>query len=243
MHDFRIGIAGIPVAVRCQFQENQEFFRDYFTEQEPVLTVEPGTADLQRVKEKFERLDAASDIQVSHRSDSFLENNAIHAILAEKLVREGVLLMHGSALCMDGAAYIFTAKSGIGKSTHARLWQEAFGDRVWMINDDKPMLRFTGTEVRVCGTPWNGKHHLSRNASAPLKAIVELERSETNRIEPMKKADAFSLLMRQCVISRDPVTMMQIMELEKRLVSAADFFKLGCNTEPDAAVAAYEGMV
>ena len=123
----------------------------------------------------------------------------LHALLAEKLVAYGALLMHGSALCMDGNAYIFTAKSGTGKSTHARLWREAFGDRVWMINDDKPMIRVD--EMRVYGTPWDGKHHLSRNASAPLKAIVKLERAEENRVAPLAKADAF-----QAAPSRQPAS-------------------------------------
>ena len=83
---------------------------------------------------------------------------------------------------MDGAAYLFTAPSGTGKSTHTRLWREVFGDRVWMINDDKPMLRISENLVTAYGTPWNGKHHISRNASAPLKAIVQLNRGKENII-------------------------------------------------------------
>ncbi|MBR6090450.1 MAG: hypothetical protein IKP86_10980 [Anaerolineaceae bacterium] len=48
----------------------------------------------------------------------FLENSALYALMAEKLSAYDVLLMHGSALCMDGEAYVFTAASGTGKSTH-----------------------------------------------------------------------------------------------------------------------------
>ena len=40
--------------------------------------------------------------------------------------------------------------NGTGKSTHARLWRETFGDRVWMINDDKPLLRI---ESEGAGSP------------------------------------------------------------------------------------------
>ena len=65
-----------------------------------------------------------------------------------------------------------------------------------MINDDKPLLRFTDDGVIVHGTPWDGKHHLSTKCSAPLKAIVELSRSEVNHIGPLEKADGFELLLK-----------------------------------------------
>ena len=228
--------------IQCRFPENQEFFRDYFTDKPPQFTVAPSEDDLRRMQADFDRMDTAEGILPHRRTDAFLENNAIHALLAERLIPFNVLLMHGSALCMNGEAYIFTAKSGTGKSTHARLWREVFGDRVWMINDDKPMLRIEESGVTVWGTPWDGKHHLSRNTSAPLKAIVSLNRSEYNHIEPLNKADAFPMLMKQCFGSRNPAMMVRIMELEKRLLNAVDFYTLGCNMEPEAAKVAWEGI-
>lgn len=242
MYESRIEIAKVPVLIRCLFHENQEFFHDYFTKKEPLFTIEPTETDLKQMQTDFDRMDEMEGIPKHRRTDSFLENNAIHSMLAERLVEQNVLLMHGSALCMDGEAIIFTAKSGTGKSTHARLWREAFGDRVWMINDDKPMLRIEETGVMVYGTPWDGKHHLSRNASAKLKAIVNLTRDESNHIAPMSWADAFPVLMKQCYTSRNPATMVRIMELEKQLLSAVDFYTLGCNMLPEAAKVAWEGI-
>lgn len=242
MYECRIAIADVPVLIRCRFRENMDFFRDYGTGKPERCTIEPKETDLARMQADFDRMDEAEGLPNHRRTDCFLENNAIHALLAERLVEENVLLMHGSALCMDGQAYLFTAKSGTGKSTHARLWREAFGDRVWMINDDKPMLRIEETGVTVYGTPWDGKHHLSRNASAKLKAIVNLTRDESNHIAPMSRADAFPVLMKQCFGSRNPATMARVMELEKRLLRAVDFYTLGCNIEQDAAKVAWEGM-
>ena len=171
-----------------------------------------------------------------------MENCTLHSLLTGRLTEYGVLLMHGSALCMDGQAIVFVAPSGTGKSTHARLWREAFGDRVWMINDDKPMLRITEEGIVVWGTPWDGKHHLSRNAGAPLRAVVWLTRDETNHIEPLPKADAFPLLMRQCYASKRPDVMARILAMEKTLLDAADFYALGCTMDPEAALVARKGM-
>ena len=67
---------------------------------------------------------------------------------------------------------MFTAPSGTGKSTHARLWREAFGERVVMINDDKPLLLVRPEGVTVYGTPFRGKHGLGGDRSAPLRAIA-----------------------------------------------------------------------
>lgn len=242
MHECRIEIAGVPVLIHCQHQENVEFFQDYWTQKPERLLIEPGPADLERMQAGLDRMDEAEGFPTYRRSDAFLENNAIHSLLARNLIWENVLLMHGSALCMDGWAYIFTARSGTGKSTHARLWREAFGDRVWMINDDKPLLRITETGVLVCGTPWDGKHHLSRNASAPLKAIVKLERDAFNHIEPMEKTDALPMLMAQTFASNDLPVMVRMVELEKRLIDLVDFYTLGCNMDPEAAKVAWEGM-
>ena len=254
MFCFVIKLAGIPIEVRCRYEENLEFLKDYIidanTDREPLFTVEPAEEDLQRIQDGFSRMDKAAGLITYRRTEPYLENNAIHALLAEKLAEHYILLMHGSAMCMDGQAVIFTAPSGTGNSTHAHLWRDLFDDgsgRIWMINDDKPLLRVRDEEVRVFGTPWDGKHHLSRNASAPLKAIVRLERGEENRLMTMGAAAAFQLLFRQVFASPNRETMRKIADLEKKLLINADhigigFYRLVCNMEPEAALVAWEGI-
>ncbi|MBR4333175.1 MAG: hypothetical protein IKP72_10900, partial [Clostridia bacterium] len=61
-------------------------------------------------------------------------------------------------------------------------------------------------------------------------------------IAPMSRADAFPVLIKQCFGSRNPVAMARVVELEKRLLNAVDFYALGCNMEKDAAKVAWEGM-
>lgn len=74
-------------------------------------------------------------------TDAYLETLAVYRKIAEKMPDYGTVLFHGSAIAVDGEAYIFTAKSGTGKSTHVRLWREMLGDRAVMVNDDKPLIR------------------------------------------------------------------------------------------------------
>lgn len=62
------------------------------------------------------------------------------------------ILLHSSCVVVDGAAYAFSADSGTGKSTHTALWLKHFGNRAYMLNDDKPAIRLVGDRVYACGT-------------------------------------------------------------------------------------------
>ena len=126
-------------------------------------------------------------------AEPYLETLAVYRKLAQLLVQDDILLMHGAVVAVDGQAYLFTAQSGTGKTTHTRLWMQQFGDRAVMVNGDKPLLHITNEGVTVYGTPWDGKEHLSTNTSCPLKALCILTRSETNHIERISKKEALSL--------------------------------------------------
>ena len=223
-----IELAGIPIEVRSQY--HSDFLREFVTNKPPLLKVEPGEEDLNRIRKTLK----------GSYLPSFVEKIALHALLASALLDHNILLMHGSALCMDGEAYIFAAPSGTGKSTHARLWRETFGDRVWMINDDKPLIRVEKEGAVVYGSPWRGKHKLGCNGSARLKAIVELTRDSRNHIEALK--EPFPHLVQHVWRPDDRDKMKKVLELEKQLIGQAAFYRLGCNTEPEAALVAWQGM-
>lgn len=180
------------------------------------------------------------------------------------------VLFHGSCVAVDGAGYLFTAKSGTGKSTHTRLWRELLGSRAVMVNDDKPLIHvppvilseaersrrissetvgfFTyaqnDTERRplAYGTPWDGKHRLSSNIFVPLKAICILKRAAENRIEPIPAREAYHMLLQQVYRPADPTALAKTLVLLDRLAAAVKLYRLGCNMQPEAARLSYETM-
>ena len=237
-----IEVAGVTAEVLCRYAENARMFQDYTTDKPPELTIAPTDADIHNMQAILDKLAEQQGEPVQRYSKSLLENTVIYCALCEALIDHDVLPIHGSALCMDGEAYIFTANSGTGKSTHSRLWREVYGDRVWMINDDKPFLKITDRGVTVLGNPWNGKHRLGRNASAPLKAIVRLSRDAGNHIEPLSDADAFQTLLAHAYLSGDAARRVRSVALAERVVRAAGFYSLGCNMSPEAAVVAHDGI-
>ena len=101
------------------------------------------------------------------------------------LLRFGGFMLHSSAVVMDGEAYLFSAPSGTGKSTHTALWLETFGGRARILNDDKPAIMVENGSVTACGTPWSGKSDLNLNLRVPLRGICMLERSKSNFIQPL----------------------------------------------------------
>lgn len=242
MTEFTIKLAGIPVLVRCRQEGNRAFFREYLTQESPRFTLEPGEEDLALTRQQLHRQAALDGTPDGPYSPFFLENCAIHWMLANELAIRNVLLMHGSAIVVDGECYIFTAPSGTGKSTHTRLWRQQFGDRAYMLNDDKPMLAVGEEGVTAYGTPWAGKHRLSRNASAPLIAVVQLERDRVNHLEPISSLQALPVLHSQALRPYTAAAMEQVLRLERQILKTVPFYHLGCNMDPEAALVAYRGI-
>lgn len=147
-----------------------------------------------------------------------------------------------SVIAVDGAGYLFTAKSGTGKSTHTRLWRDYFGDRAIMVNDDKPLLHIVDSGVIAYGTPYNGKHRLGNNISVPLKAICILTRSAENHIEPITGNQAYTILLQQVYRPADMLKIEKALELVDRLADRVKLYRLGCNMNISAAKVAFEGM-
>ena len=242
MKQFTIQIAGHKVTVNPIHQDMALYCKDYLWEGEGDFSISISQADIAFEREKSMREDLLEGIPVRQFSDAYLETLAVQRKIAEELFRFDTLLFHGSVIAVDGVGYLFTAKSGTGKSTHTRFWREVFGDRAVMVNDDKPFLRITENGVLACGSPWNGKHGLGSNITVPLKAICILERGEENKIQPLSPKEALFMLLQQSNRPRNPQHMICYMDLLDKLSNGVSFYRLACNMTPQAAVVAYEAM-
>ena len=242
MTNFTIEIAGCIAAVSAQFPSTARYCEAYLCRKEPDFFVTITPADIAFEREKSAAEDRLEGKSIREFSDAYLETVAVQRKLAEKLFDYDTLLFHGSVVAVDGQAYLFTAKSGTGKSTHTRLWREVFGQRAVMVNDDKPFLRFKEDGIYACGSPWNGKHGLGTNISVPLKAVCVLERGEENRICRIPAKDAVFTLLQQSNRPMDGKHMPKYLELIDRLAVGAAFFRLACNMDPQAAWVSYHAM-
>ncbi len=242
MVNFRVRIADIVIDVHAVYESTAWFCRDYATDASPDFSVEVTREDIEAESIRSDREREYEGLPKARFSDNYLETLALYRKISSSLVSYGVALFHGSALMMDGVAYVFTAKSGTGKSTHSAIWRRVFGDRVVMINDDKPLLRITDSGVTVYGTPWNGKHGLGSNVSAPVAAICSIHRSQTNVIAPVKPAQALPTVLGQIYRPNEADKLRVTLQLAERLTRTVPFYSLGCNMDDDAALVAYGAM-
>ena len=153
--------------------------------------------------------------------------------------RYDAFFFHCSAICVDGEAVMFTAQSGTGKSTHRNLWMKNFGDRVSVINDDKPVVRRIDGVFYVYGTPWQGKEGLGANVKVPAKALCFLSRAEKNSIGPIDTMSIVAKLLNQTVRPDDFKLMNNLLDLLDGFIKQVDCYDLRVNMDDEAAIVAY----
>lgn len=239
---FRIRLGGNVIELHPQFDFLRQYCADYLTEAEADIEIRVSRNDIAREREISAAECALEGIPVNRYPDRYLETLAAYRQIAEALIERDMLLFHASAIAVDGEAYLFAARSGTGKSTHARLWREQFGQRAHMVNDDKPMLQYADGRTYVCGTPWNGKYRLGQNETVPVKAICLLHRAEENSIRPVTRREVLPLLMQQSYRPETPEKLRKMMLLLDKLTQSTALYSLGCNMQPEAALVSYNGM-
>lgn len=223
------------VAVRAVYRDNyiQELCREYESGKEPELTIEVTAEDVKKEEEKSEE---------PGYPYGYLESLAFYRRFCEAVVEENILLFHSSVVAVDGQAYVFTAPSGTGKSTHTSLWRKAFGRRAVMINDDKPLFRIEEDSVWAYGTPWDGKHRISTKTKAEIRAICILDRGIENSIQREGFYSAYPFILNQTYRPDSEAGMEKTLELVNRMMTVLPVYRMKCNISEEAAVMAYNAM-
>lgn len=242
MTRFTIEVANKTIGVSTLFDQTKQYCRDYLTEAETDFDIATSMEDIAYEQKKSIREFALEGKLHPNFPDHYYEITAVQRKIAERMFEFDTLLFHGSVVALDGEAFLFTAKSGTGKSTHTRLWRQVFGSRAVTINDDKPFLTMDQHTVTVHGSPWNGKHRIGSNTSAPLKAICILERGAENQISEISAKEALPMLLQQSNRPMRMAMMNKYLELIDRLAQHVQFYRLFCTMDPQAAMVAYEGM-
>lgn len=242
MAEFTLTIAGYTAAVSSRFESTPQYFRAYLTENAPDFSITVTPEDLLSEQTRLKEEALREGMRTRVFPDPFLERSVIQQQFANNLLSRHVLLLHGSTVAADGKAYLFTAKCGTGKSTHTRLWRELLGDRAIMVNDDKPFLRITPTQVLACGSPWSGKHGLDCNITVPLCGICILERGIENQITPISPEEALPFLLTQCDPPEDSDLLPLYHQLMQTLVQQVPLWRMFCTKDISAAKTASHAM-
>lgn len=180
-------------------------------------------------------------------SDAYLETLAVLRAISNELPQRRRLLVHGAVIQYAGKAYLFTAPSGTGKSTHIMLWRQYLGADVRVVNGDKPFLRIPELPDQppiAYGTPWAGKENWQENASAPLAGIVLLSRSEpgASTIRKVNPAACLDRVLRQIYLPKDALAAANTLELLDAVLARVPLYELACDMSEHAVHTSFEAL-
>lgn len=230
---FIVGLADKYIEINSVYDELRNFFRDYLvTDATPDFSVSLSKEDILAEQE------ATAENQFS---PTYLETLALLRKLAEILPSHNRILMHGASISYNEHAYLFTAPSGTGKSTHIRLWKKYLGDDVKIVNGDKPFISLED-EPMIYGSPWAGKENWHRNCKMPLKGICFVQRGTTNSIRRIEASDCLSLLFKQVYLPADTLAAGLTLELVDILIKKVPLYVLTCDMSEDAVRCSFEAL-
>ena len=224
-------IAGVPVCYDAAYPTLQKHSEKYVCA--PV-------SDAVSLSVSFDEIAALRE-STPLLTDDLREYMLMGKAFYDYLITRGGMMLHASAVVLDGAAYLFSAPSGTGKSTHTELWLRRFPG-AYILNDDKPALYVSGGTVYAAGTPFSGKYDISANLSVPLRGIAFLERSADNRIEPIPDKRALYELLNQTSRPADVGLYRMLLRNIAAILERTPIYKLYCNMDLQAAELACETM-
>ncbi len=230
---FIIKIADLKIAIENKNNFVAEICRNYF--------INSDDYDF-KVSVSEKELENERSASGSEHSDGFIESVCIYRNIAKKLPDYDAFVMHCAAIEYEGHAYCFAAKSGTGKTTHIKLWRKTFGEKVHVINGDKPIMRFFDGKIFVCGTPWGGKENLNSNVIVPLKSVCFLNQSPENSISRISTHQALGKLLQQAFIPKESNSAIATVDLIGKMLADVPMWSLNCNISEEAAQLSFNAM-
>lgn len=159
-----------------------------------------------------------------------------------KLLSYNGVYIHSSAIVVNESAYLFSAPCGTGKSTHTGKWLELFGDKAYILNDDKPAIRIIDDAIYAYGTPWSGKHDISVNKKVKLQGICFLTRDSENWIKSMDKHLAAMRIYHGSLRKLPLELLNKELDIINKIVDNIPIYEMGCTPTIEAAQMAYDVM-
>jgi len=227
---FVICLADLNIAIENKYDYIKAMCRDYITDNKADFCVSASSEEI------------LSEDKGTGFDKGYLESLAIYRKISEKIIEYGGFLLHGVVFEVNKCGVAFLARSGVGKSTHARLWKELLKNEMTIINGDKPLVRIIDEKIFAYGTAWAGKENLHTNTKTELKKICFIKRSEKNECMPMEKNMVFENLIKQVYIPKDKSLMYLTLEYIISLIEKCDFYLIKCNTDISSAKLAYKGI-
>ena len=240
---FRFSLANINIEVECHDRLVFRQCRDYLSSFDaPDILISSTQEEIEAEEGLLGPIAEDNEGVATSRHHGYSESIVVQRKIADGATSFDSILMHGAVVALDGFAYMFTAPSGTGKSTRAKLWLEEYPESI-VVNGDKPLIKVTGGEAIAFGTPWCGKEGWNANIAAPLRAIFLLERADSDRVDSIERVTpnaAFPALLRQAYRPTDSATLRKTLYLVSALSSIVDIYRFKSTPTRESVRLAFE---
>ena len=184
-----------------------------------------------------------TEAYVAALTEEELEGNPLRFLLRTafecRFCYEGIVSLHAACVEMEDFAVAFTGPSGMGKSTRASAWVNAFGAR--LISGDRPAVRIEKNGSTACGVPWDGKEQIFRDVEKPLLCIMEVRRSSANYLRKLSGEQARKLIIQQSFMPMwDTDAAFMAMTNVMALIKKTPVYRVFCGPDEDAAKVIYD---
>lgn len=166
-----------------------------------------------------------------------LKNDLFHAIRLIYLYRaqlENMFAVHSASILYKGKIWLFSAPSGVGKSTHTNLWHELYDTPV--INGDLNLLAIEDGVPVVHGLPWCGTSEIFDTKSYPVGGVVFLKRGAVNICEELKPEEKALYLMQRMISPAWTAEMLNTnLNFAQQMAKMVPMYRYYCTKESEAA--------
>lgn len=222
-------LADFSFLVKNKYPYSEAFLSEYKTSDAPDCTIEVSD------KEITEAYMAEPDFDKGCH-----ESLCIYRKMLDFLAFHNVFLMHSSLLSLNGDGFVFTAKSGTGKTTHSLLWKKYFGAEI--INGDKPLYKYEDGVFYGYGTPYSGKEGFNVNCRVKIKAVTFLHQATKNSIRRLNALEVIGKIFEQVHMPDGREEKERVLALLDRFITDIPFYSFGCDISKDAACLSRDTM-
>ena len=233
MINFKIKIADIIININAFNESTKKYCEDFLSNEDSDFTITMSREDLENEK----HINEDGKVYASE------EISALYRRIADLFIERNIVVFHGSSFKVGNYAFIVTARSGIGKSTHVGLLKKLLGDELTYINDDKPLLEVNDNALMLYSSPWNGKERRGNDIKAPLKAVIFLNRGNNTYQQLTNNQETYFRLLSQIYLPKDKTKREKALKLIDVLLKRVNFYEINVNTDISSAVMTYERII
>ena len=175
-------------------------------------------------------------------SDAYIETVIVYRKLCFMLPERDAIMLHSAVFKLEDKVIALVANSGVGKTTHMMNFKKLFGDALTVINGDKPIIRYIGSEVFVYGTPWCGKEGMNTNTKEKLTDVCFLNRSSSSSVYQIEKSKAVGRILKQIYLPKTDLAANNTLKMLDMILTKCRVWEINCTKEKDSAKISYTAI-